>query len=148
LRRCKVPSPEGHINSASAASRSPAVLPRPAWPAWPTRSAGRSLNRRRAYSGKSSTFSAAAAGAARPKPVRPSVLAAGGGDVDVPPVLGGEHPAGVEHLPRHQEHTVEVRVDDVEPQLIGDLSGHPAPLRPALLTNTSTGPYRLTVAWT
>src|SRR5262249_22271834 len=48
----------------------------------------------------------------------------------------------------HQEHTVEVRVDDVEPQLIGDLSGHPAPLRPALLTNTSTGPYRLTVAWT
>nr|BFE73888.1 hypothetical protein GCM10020092_071890 [Actinoplanes digitatis] len=49
------------------------------------------------------------------------------GDVDDPAVAAVPHAAGVEHRAGHPEHAVEVGLDDVVPQFVGDVGGDAAP---------------------
>src|SRR5579863_8053919 len=55
-----------------------------------------------------------------------SLLAAGRCDVDNPPPAALKLPAGLEYLPGNQENAVQVGVDDVVPEFVGDLRRHAA----------------------
>src|SRR5215475_4168660 len=60
-----------------------------------------------------------------------ALLPGDGSYVDDPSPSLAQHASSGEHLPGHEEHAVEIRVDDVEPQLVVELGGHS--------TATSTG---------